>query len=75
VLAGGVLGKPLGHEGRALMSGITALIKEMDMCSYNTDELDGHEFKQALGVGDRQGSLVCCSSWGPKESDTIERLN
>ena len=37
--------------------------------------LDGHEFEQALGVGDRQGSLVCCSTWGHKESDTTERLN
>ena len=26
--------------------------------------LDGHEFEQALGVGDEQGSLVCCSPWG-----------
>ena len=26
-------------------------------------QLDGHEFEQALGVGDRQGSLVCCSPW------------
>ena len=61
MLAGGVLGKPLGHEGRALMNGITALIKEMDICSYNRDELDGHEFEQAPGVGDRQGSLECWS--------------
>jgi len=37
--------------------------------------LDGHEFEQALGVGDRQGSLACCSPWGRKESDTTERLN
>jgi len=37
--------------------------------------LDGHEFEQALGVGDRQGSLACCSSWGCKESETDERLN
>ena len=34
--------------------------------------LDGHEFDQALGAGDEQGSLVCCSSWGWKESDTSE---
>ena len=33
---------------------------------------DGHEFEQALGVGDRQGSLVCCSPWGCKESDMTE---
>ena len=37
--------------------------------------LDGHEFEQALGVGDGQGILACCSPWGPKESDTTERLN
>ena len=37
--------------------------------------LDGHEFGWTLGVGDGQGGLVCCSSWGHKESDTTERLN
>ena len=37
--------------------------------------LNGHEFEQALGNGERQGSLVCCSSWGCKELDTTERLN
>ena len=31
--------------------------------------LDGHEFEQAPEVGDGQGSLVCCSPWGCKESD------
>ena len=36
---------------------------------------NGHEFEQALGVGDGQESLVCCSPWGHKESDTTERLN
>ena len=34
--------------------------------------LNGHEFEQALGVGEGQGSLVCCSSWGHKESDRTE---
>ena len=38
-------------------------------------QLDGHEFVQASGDGDGQGSLACCSSWGLKESDTTERLN
>ena len=38
-------------------------------------QLDGHEFKQALGVSDGQGSLACCSPWGHKESDRTERLN
>ena len=37
--------------------------------------LNGHEFEQALGVGEGQGSLACCSPWGHKESDTTERLN
>ena len=35
-------------------------------------QLEGHEFQQALGVGDRQGSLACCSPWGCKELDTTE---
>ena len=34
--------------------------------------LNGHEFKQGLGVGNGQGSLVCCSPWARKESDTTE---
>ena len=33
------------------------------------------EFDQALGVGDGQGSLMCCSPWGYKESDMTEQLN
>ena len=37
--------------------------------------LDGHEFEQALGVGDGQGSLACCSPWGRKKSDMTERLD
>ena len=37
--------------------------------------LEGHEFEQAPGVGDGQGSLVCCSPWGHKESDTTKWLN
>ena len=36
---------------------------------------DGHEFEQAPGVGDRQGSLACFSLWGGKELDMTERLN
>ena len=37
--------------------------------------LDAHEFEWTLGVGDGQGGLACCDSWGLKESDTSERLN
>ena len=36
---------------------------------------DGHEFEQALGIGDGQEILVCCRPWGHKVSDTIEWLN
>ena len=37
--------------------------------------LNGPEFKQALGDGEGQGSLECCSPWGCKESDTSEWMN
>ena len=37
--------------------------------------LNGHEFEWILGVGDGQGGLACCSSWGCKESDMAEWLN
>ena len=37
--------------------------------------LNGHEFEQPLGVGDGQGGLVFCDSWGRRESDTTEGLN
>ena len=37
--------------------------------------LNGLEFEQTLGDGEGQGSLVCCSPWGYKESDTTEWLN
>ena len=38
-------------------------------------EINAHEFEQALGDSEGQGSLVCCSPWGCKELDTIEQLN
>ena len=38
-------------------------------------QLNGHEFEQAPGAGDGQGSLACCSPWSCKESDTTEWLN
>ena len=37
--------------------------------------LNGHEFEQALGDGEGQGSLACCSPWGHKEWDTTEQQN
>ena len=38
-------------------------------------QLNGLNLEQALGFGDGQGSLVCCSPWGQKESDRTEQLN
>ena len=37
--------------------------------------LNGHEFDQAVGVGDGQGILVCCSPWSCQDSDTTDWLN
>ena len=37
--------------------------------------LDGPESERTLGVGDGQGGLAYCDSWGPKDSDTTEQLN
>ena len=38
-------------------------------------QLNGHEFEQALGDGEGQGSLACCNPWDRKELDTTEQLN
>ena len=45
-----------------------------EMAGWN-HQLNGHEFGWTSGVGDGQGGLACCSSWGLKESDMTERLN
>ena len=37
-------------------------------------QLNRHEFEQALGDGEGQGSLACCSPWGLKGSDLTEQL-
>ena len=60
-----MLGKVEGRRRRGRQD-------EMVVWQY---QLHGHEFEQALGVGDGQGGLACCSPWGRKESDTTERLN
>ena len=39
------------------------------------NRLNGHKFEQTPGDGEGQGSLMCCSPWGHKESDVTERLN
>ena len=48
--------------------------RQDDMVGWH-HRLDSHDFEQAPGVGDGQGSLACCSPWGHKELDTTERLN
>ena len=45
---------------------------EMARCHHR---LNGREYEWTPGVGDGQGGLACCDSWGRKESDTTERLN
>ena len=46
-------------------------MREDEMVEWH-HQLDGHEFEQALGVGDGQGGLACYNPWGGKESDTNE---
>ena len=59
-----------GKDWRQEQKGMTE--DDMVGCHYR---LDGHEFKQAPGVVDGQGSLACCSPWDHKESDMTEQLN
>ena len=60
-----MLGKPEGRRrrGRQRVRWLDGISNSMDM------------FEPALGVGDGQGSLVCCSPWGRKELDMTEQLN
>ena len=48
--------------------------KEDEMAGWH-HQLDAHEFEWTPGVGDGQGGLVCCDSWGRIELDTTEWLN
>ena len=59
-----------GKDGRQEEKGMT----QDEMVRWH-HRLDGHEFEQAPGVGDGQGSLASCSSWGRKEFNTTEQLN
>ena len=59
-----------GKDWRQEEKGMT----EDEMVGWH-HQLDGHEFEKALGAGDGQGGLACCSPWGRKESNTAERLN
>ena len=62
-LAGLMLEKIVGRRKK----GVT----EDEMVGWH-HRLNGHEFEQTLGDGKGQGSLVCCDSWGHKESDRTE---
>ena len=59
-------GKDWGQEEKGMT--------EDEMVGWH-HRLSGHGFGWTLGVGDGQEGLVCCSSWGRKESDTTEWLN
>ena len=62
LMLGGIGGRRRkGQQGMRWLDGIT--------------DSNGREFEWTLGVGDEQGSLACCDSWGRKESDMTERLN
>ena len=60
-----ILGKIEGREKRG---------RQDEMVGWH-HRLNGHELEQALGAGDGQGGLPCCSPWGHKESDMTERLS
>ena len=59
-----------GKDQRQEETGMT----EDEMVGWHP-QLNGHEFEQALGDSEGQGSLASCSPWGRKESDTTEQLN
>ena len=65
LLLGGIGGRRKRERQRVrLLDGIT-----------NSMDMSLHEFEQAMGASDEQGSLACCSPWGRKESDMTEQLN
>ena len=59
-----------GKDWRQEEKGMT----EDEMAGWH-HQLDAHEFAWTSGVGDGQGGLACCDSWGCKELDTTEQLN
>ena len=61
-----MLGGIWGQEGKGMT--------EDEMAGWH-HRLNGREFEWTPGVGDGQGGLACCDSWGRKESDMTERLN
>ena len=65
-----LIGKYSGRDWRQEEKGMT----EDAMAGWH-HRLDGREFERTPGVGDGQGGLACCDSWGCKESDTTEQLS
>ena len=61
-----MLGKICGQEEKGT--------REDEMVGWH-HQLNGHGFAWTQGVGDGQGGLACCSSWGHKGLDTTEQLN
>ena len=59
--------------GFSTKTGVTEMTEDEMVGQHH--QLDGHEFEQAPGIGDGQGSLVCCSPWGCQELDVTEQLN
>ena len=68
-----MMGKIEGRRRRGQQKMTWFWMAEDEMVGWH--EFDGLEFEQALGVEDGQGSLVCCSPWGPKILDITEWLN
>ena len=62
LMLGGIGGRR--RKGQQRMRGLDGIIDSMDV-----------SLSELWGVGDGQGGLACCDSWGRKESDTTERLN
>ena len=61
-------------EKTLMLGGIEKETTENKMAGWH-HRLDGHEFEWIPGIGDGQGGLACCSSWGHKEWDMTEWLN
>ena len=61
-------------EKTLMQGGIEKGMTEDEMVGWH-HRLNGHGFGQTPAVGDGQGGLMCCSSWGHKESDTLSDLN
>ena len=64
----------LGENGYMYMHDWVPSLYRGEMVGWH-HQLNGHEFEQAPGVGNGQGSLACCRKWGREELDTTEQLN